>query len=57
VLSGDPLAVLRGYSVELRREVIHIINQIDLDASDAIDQFGALVRDAFDRHPLRKAEG
>lgn len=50
VQPGVPGSVLRAFSAPLRRELIRIINQIDLDASDAIDQFSALVRDAFDRH-------
>lgn len=53
VQPGDPGAVLRAFSVELRRDLVHIINQIDLDASDAIERFGALVRDAFDRRRSR----
>jgi hypothetical protein len=30
--------------------LIHTINQVDLDASDAVARFSELVRDAFDRH-------
>jgi phospholipase C len=57
VQPGDPGSVLRAFSAPLRRELIHIINQIDVDASNAIDQFSALLRDAFGRHGARKTEG
>lgn len=57
VQPGDLGSVLRAFSAPLRRELIHIINLIDVDASDAIEQFSALLRDAFERHGTRKTEG
>jgi len=50
VQPGDPGSVLRAFSAPLRRDLIHIINQVDLDASDAITRFTELVLDAFNRH-------